>query len=502
MQPESGTDSSQSSSIGSKAVSGAMWSTAAGLLARALGLIGTVIITRFLTPSEYGAIQSASVVVLTASQFATLGVGPYIISFPRSGRVYAFHATLIHVTLGLFAVALVWSFAGELGPLFNAHQLPQFVPGLVLAVMLERLAFMAERPVVRDLGFRTVSVSRTAGEISFTIVSLFFAWRGYGAMAIVYGNVGRAAVKLLLMLLLSDWREWAQPAPLDTKILRTLVGYGTIVSIESAAEFGSRRWDNLLVARFHGTGVAGNYVLAYNLADLPAIQIGEQISDVLLASYAHVEPQHRPHAVLRAATLMTLIMAPLSIGLGAVGPSIARAFFPPEWTLLGPMLLFLPLVLLVRPIGAVYSGFLMIVRGPRGPMWGEMVGAGLMLTLVVLFGRGDPMMVIAMVGIAFTARTAVFMWQVQRSDGIKISEALLRFFPIFLACVPMVLAVLGVRHGLRAAGIDRALVSLLLEIPAGAIAFVAFALLFARTASRDMLTLLRAALVRRFRKAA
>ncbi|HEY0713503.1 MAG TPA: oligosaccharide flippase family protein, partial [Polyangia bacterium] len=291
-----------------------------------------------------------------------------------------------------------------------------------------------------------------------------------------------------------------KPAPIDRAVMSTLFSYGTVVTIESIAEFGSRRWDNLLVARYFGSDVTGNYVLAYNLADLPAIQIGEQISDVLLASYGHVDPEHRPAAVLRAATLMALIMAPLSIGLGAIGPSIAHAFFPPEWTLLGPMLTFLPIVLLTRPIGAVYSGFLMIVRGPKPPMVGEVVAVVLMIVSIMLFARTDPMMVVAMVGISSAARTLVFMWYVQKSDGVSILAGLRRFFPIFLACVPMFAAVWGVRHGLLGAGIDRPLLSLPLEILAGAIAYIVFVLLLARRPAMDMLTLVRGVLQRRLRR--
>src|SRR5687767_3984249 len=185
---EPGHGGADESSIASRAVSGAMVTTAASLLSRALSLIGTILIVRFISPAEYGEVQSASVVVLTASQFATLGVGPYIISFPRSGRVVAFHATFIHVTLGALALASVWFFADRLGTSFDVPALPRFVPGLVLAVILDRITFMAERPVVRDLHFRTVSASRTAGDLTYSLVSLAFAWRGHGAMAVVYGN--------------------------------------------------------------------------------------------------------------------------------------------------------------------------------------------------------------------------------------------------------------------------------------------------------------------------
>ena len=494
-EPAAGTGAT--SSIAHKAVSGAMWGSAASLLARALSLVGTVLIVRFLTPAEYGAIQSAAVVVLTASQFATLGIGPYIVTFPRAGKVVTFHATVIHVATGALALGLVWALADRLGGPFDAPMLPRFVPGLALAVFLDRFTFMAERPVIRDLGFRTVTISRTAGDVTFTLVSVGLAWAGWGAMAIVHANIARALVRLGLMLATSDWRQWAQPAPIDRAVVRTLFSYGTLVSIESIAEFGSRRWDNLLFARLFGSGVAGNYVLAYNLADLPAIQIGEQISDVLLASYAHVDPQNRAASVLRAATLMTLIMAPLSIGLGAVGPTVARAFFPPEWTLLGPMLLLLPMMLLARPIGAVYSAYLMSIRGPRLPLQGEVVAVLGMLLLVLAFGRRDPLLAIAMVGAAFAARALVLMWFVQKTDGVSLLAGLRAFVPIGAACVPMVAAVTGVRQALLAAGIERPLLSLGLEIVAGGVVYVAAAWLLARRPARDLIKLVRGALARR-----
>src|SRR5829696_7404475 len=144
-------------SIGRHAVSGAMWSTAAGLVARALSLVGTVLLVRFLAPADYGEVQAASVLVLTAGQFATLGVGAYIISFPKAGRAVAFHATAIHVSLGLVAIAALWALRSTLAPMFDAPHLARFLPGLMLSLLLDRLSFMAERPVVRDLGFRTVS---------------------------------------------------------------------------------------------------------------------------------------------------------------------------------------------------------------------------------------------------------------------------------------------------------------------------------------------------------
>ena len=227
-----------------------MWSTAAGLVARALSLVGTVLLVRFLAPAEYGEVQAASVLVLTAGQIATLGVGAYIISFPKSGRAVAFHATVIHVGLGVLAMAALWPLRHHLGPLFDASNVSQFIPGLMLSLVLDRMSYMAERPVVRDLGFRKVSVSRTLGEVTYTGVSVFFAWRGHGAMSVVYGNVARSVVQACSCC--CPARTGASgpcPRGWSARRCRRLIPYGAVVAIESVAEFGSRKWDNLLVAR-------------------------------------------------------------------------------------------------------------------------------------------------------------------------------------------------------------------------------------------------------------
>ena len=485
------------SAIARKAVSGAMWSTAAGLIARALSLVGTVLLVRFVSPADYGEVQAASILVQTASQVATLGVGAYIIAYPKAGRGVAFHATFIHVGLGILAMSLLWPLRDQLGPLFDAHQVGSFIPGLILSTILDRFSFMAERPVVRDLAFRRVSLSRTLGEIAYTTVSVYTAWKGAGAMSVVYGNMVRSAVRLLVLLLTSDWREWALPCRLQLATLKVLVPYGVVVAIESLGEFGARKWDNLVATRLFGVGVGGQYGLAYNLADLPSVQIGEQISDVLLASYAHVDPERRPAAVMRAASLMAVIMCPLSLGLGAVGPTIARAFFKPEWQLIGPFLMVLAGVLVSRPIGSVYSTYIMIVKGPKPLMYGELMVLTLLMALLVTVGRLGPLWICAMVGVAFAVRALFFMWYFQRMEGLRVTTALARLFPIFLACLPMFGAVLAVRHGLINLGVSRPVLSLLLEVAAGGLAYIAAVWMLARDVSEDFLNLVMNALRRR-----
>src|SRR5581483_7228406 len=90
---------------------GAMWTVLSGIGSRAVGLAGTLVVTRFIDPSDYGEVPVAAVVVMTANQLSTIGFGQFLIAKPEAPRSVAFHVTAFHLGLGVIAAALVLAFA-------------------------------------------------------------------------------------------------------------------------------------------------------------------------------------------------------------------------------------------------------------------------------------------------------------------------------------------------------------------------------------------------------
>ena len=89
-------------------VRGALWTIGSGMGSRAIGLIGTLLITRLIAPAEYGEVTVAAVLGMTANQFSTIGWGQYLVSWPDAPRSMAFHVTVFHLSLGLVALLAPW----------------------------------------------------------------------------------------------------------------------------------------------------------------------------------------------------------------------------------------------------------------------------------------------------------------------------------------------------------------------------------------------------------
>ena len=345
------------------AARGAAWTIIASLLSRGLGLVATLILIRFVSPEDYGEVAAATVVVFTVNYATTLGVGVYVIAKRDATREDMFHATVIHVTLGVVALLALWVLRKPLSPLFDTPNMYRYVPGLAAAAFIDRLAFMPERVLIRALRFRLISLLRAAGEVAFVVAALGTAWRGWGGMSIVVANVVRSGLRGSAFVASVSWRDWLQVVALRWAVVRKIASYGFTVTLTSIADYAATRWDNLLVSRFFGPAVMATYNLAYNLADIPAVHIGEQIADVMGASFAHMSPEERRSTLLRSFGVIGLVTFPLALGIGVIAPSLADLFLNEKWAGAAPMLLLLSALSLSRPIFGVLASFL---RGRGG----------------------------------------------------------------------------------------------------------------------------------------
>jgi PST family polysaccharide transporter len=477
-----------------KAARSVAWTILTSAGARGVGLVGTLVLTRFLAPSEAGDVSAAHVVCISFNQFLTVGVGVYLIANPTAPRAVTFHATVIHLLLGLLAMALSIAFRGPLSPIFDAPGLVPYVPGLALSLVLDRITFIPEKLLVRTMQFRRVGLSRGLGEITLAVVAVTTAKLGAGGFCLVYGNIARSSVNLIMQVSAVPRRDWLDFVPLDAKTIKMLMSYGTIYSLASLAAQASRRWDNLVVSRYFGTAVMGAYNLAYNVADVPSIQVGEQIADVLLASLANMEHDRRVAALTRASGLLALIMFPLAVGLGIVGPSLARVFLDPRWEAVGTMLIVLSALAITRPLTGAMLSYLQVRNRISALTFIECVNVIIMLACLVTFGRISYLWACGAIGVAFALRLFLTMFILRKTDDVPMLPILNRQWRPLLACLPLILAVLGVRyefvqHGYAQLRGVAAAPMLAAEVLAGALAYIAGAWLIANKASRDLIEL-------------
>jgi lipopolysaccharide exporter len=485
-------------SLAQKAARGALWTVISSMGGRAVGVIGTLVITRFLSTEEIGEVAAAVVLVMSANWITIWGFGQYAVVKGRGADALevTWHATAFYAGLGAISLGAIALLGDNLMPYFNAPDAGVYIPWLALAFYLKRLAAVPERVLTRQMNFRPSAMALMLGELAYTISTLAFAVAGYGGMAIVLGNIVQSSVVLLIIVRAAGLASWATPVPLRWERIKDMLRFGVPLGIQGIAAQAARFWDRLTITYYLGTHAGGTYNMAYNLADIPAIQVGEQLALVLMPSMAELPPDRRAAALERSTALLSLIVFPLAVGLGLVAYPLISLLLPKnEWQDVAPLLAVLACLSVFRPVTWVISAYLEAESKTNRLMFLEVGKLAILIGGIVALQTLGVVAAAFAVGIAFGLTAIVGVLIVVR-EGARLGRLLDGFLRPLAACALMCATVLGIHELLLAAGIRHDAIHLVLMILVGAITYVASALVIARESSRDLLQLLRRALKR------
>src|SRR3982750_450342 len=124
-------------SLARKATRGALWTVMSSIGGRAIGVFGTLVMTRFLHPDQLGEVSDATIICMTANWLTIWGFGQYSVvkgrGTPAIATEVAWHATVAYVVLGILALGTIALVGGRLTPLLDAPHAAVYVPGMALA---------------------------------------------------------------------------------------------------------------------------------------------------------------------------------------------------------------------------------------------------------------------------------------------------------------------------------------------------------------------------------
>ena len=253
---------------------------ALGVSTRVLQLAGTLALAWYIVPDDYGAVILAGIVVATANAFTSFAFGQYLIA-KRASPEIAIQAAVIHLGLGLVAMAVAYPLRGVIGNLLDTPAMGQYVLGYAVAQLIDRARYVPERLIMRALRFRALATINGIGELTFTAVALATAgWLGWGASAIMFGVLARSFITSVLFFRAAPRAEWLVRLRLRAADVRDLFTYGLPIMIAIVTDTATRKWDNLIVTKLFDAGVMGGYNYAYNLAETPITNIAEHIGEV------------------------------------------------------------------------------------------------------------------------------------------------------------------------------------------------------------------------------
>ena len=323
--------------LDSKIRTGVAWSGAAQVGAQAASLVVAVILTRLLSPLDFGLV--AMVVVFTgfASVFTDMGFGAALVQKLDLTQHHKNAVFWIGVAVGALLTLIFAAAAPYIASFYGVPALQPITLAISIIFFINAFATVKLALLQKAMDFRTLAAAQLTATVLSGLVAIYLAFSGFGVWSIVAMYVASAAVNVAVLWIITPWRpdfslRWDAVQDLS-KFSRNFVGF-------SAFNYWTRNGDNLLIGRFVGSAALGVYARSYTILLLPVWQVSGVITNVMFPALSAIQKDVKRvrELYLTSISVISLLTFPLTLGLLVVSRSFVLALFGDKWAAMIPLL--------------------------------------------------------------------------------------------------------------------------------------------------------------------
>lgn len=452
----------------------------------AVQFVSIAVLSRLLSPADYGLMAMATVVTNFAMLFRDMGTSTALIQMDRPSAalldaVFSFNivfGAVIAAAVALCAPLAAWAFSAE------------SLTGLLVALSLTfPVAAASAAPLAlleREGKFRAVAwIEISSGALGLT-GGIAGARAGLGAYSLAMQAVMTAALTALQVWGLSRWRPRLRWAPRE---LRPIWPFSSNLVAFNLVNYFVRNADTALVGRFFDAHSLGWYSVANRLLLFPLQNLTYVASRALLPVYSRRqnEKQEIGSLYLRTLAVIAAISAPMMFGLWALREPFVATLLGPKWSPVADILQWFAPTGFLQSIGAT-SGTVLSAVGRTDVL--RKIGIANTAVLICAFIVGMQFGLLGLVEAYFMATcvlTLAIMHVVLGHVGCNLG-ALVRRVQAPVACAAA-MAVLLACVNAALVGLVSQPVRLIVLVPIGALFYLLLLSIFARGIVREFLSL-------------
>lgn len=370
-------------SLGRAAASGFAWSFGSAVVQLGLQIVSFSILSRLLTPVQYGVVAAANLVVGFLTMLGQLGVGPALVQRARLRSVDVVSAFYFSLALSSALAVIVAAGASVLGPVAGLTKDTLLLQALALVLPIQGMAVVSRAMAQRDLRFKGLAVADIASYgVAYLAVGVFFAERGAGPWALVWAQIAAASLDATLYYALVRHRVRPADPAVMWESVRSALAFGGGVSLGGVGNWFARNADSFVVVHALGLGSLAVYNRAYQLLAQSANMIGGIADTVLFPMLSRIQSDRERliRAYVRVSACIAFMVVPLSVLLYILAPEIVRILFGSKWSgVTAPFRVF-ALVLLPRTAYRISDSLTRATGAVFGDAWRQWLYGGEVLT--------------------------------------------------------------------------------------------------------------------------
>lgn len=409
------------SNLKTRALQGASAIIIAQICTFCIGIIGTIILARLLTPDDFGLIAMALSFSLLLQNFGVNGFTEAIIQRPEINHKQISTLFWINASISLGLTLFFIASSPVIALFYKEPRLKLIISVISLSILFAGLSTQHLALLKRNMQFHKTSANTVGASFISITVAITLAFWGWGYWALVARWVMLPLLTTIGAWILCRWRPGlpARGTGVWPMLKFAINTYGNFIM-----DYFRRYIDKIFLGRFYGTQSLGHYDRAYQLSNMLPNQLVHPMTSVAVATLSRLSdnPAKYRHNYLEVISLLAFVGMPISAILTLTGNDLILFLLGPQWVIAGKIFAIFGVSIGVMLIYFTHGWLHLSLGTPdRWFRWGVIA----LIVTVLCFIVGLPFGVI---GIATAYSTSFYilvgpgLWYAGRPIQLKLSS--------------------------------------------------------------------------------
>lgn len=307
-------------------------------------------------------------VVNILNLFREVGLGAALIQKQEECEKNANAIFFMILFVSILTFLLTFLLSEKICVFFNSNISQSMINIFAFSIIITSTSKVHELMLQKKMMFKKQTVAEISSMIVYCVVTISFAYKGYGIWSLVFGYIFSELARSLAFIFTANWHPHFN---FSYRIAKDMFHFGKHVFSSTVLLFIFHNLDQILIGKFLGNVQLGFYSLGYRISNLPAQNITKIIGRVTLPVYSQIQNDIEmfKKAYLKSFQLVGFFAIPLAMLFIFIAPNFFKIYYGNKWDQTIPILKILAVYGLFRSFGAVSGNVIIAIGKPKILVW-------------------------------------------------------------------------------------------------------------------------------------
>lgn len=307
------------------------WVIAGDFMRRLITPLTTVILARLLSPTDYGIVGIATLVLALVNTLQDLGLGAALVQRPSiedSTKNVVFWSNLFSSSI-VFSALMI--FVPLIASIFDEPRVVPVIRLMSFMVIFNAFGAIQMALLKRNFRFKNLFWLQSIPAITQLAIAIPLAMLGFEYWSLVWASFLGALLQNLFVWQQSTWRPRFF---YDIKTAVSLFAFGGFVTVESLQSWLLNYGDKAILGHSSGVANMGVYVLGFSISSLLFGLIINPLLPVAYSTFSRLQnnKEELGEIYLKIVKIIASVCFPIAVGLIITSKPLVIVVFGDKWT--------------------------------------------------------------------------------------------------------------------------------------------------------------------------